>query len=213
MIQAPKPKQSHTLTPANLDFGFKPASRLLDEQSVKKGGWDKHDKHKDKEDKHRDNEDKNREEKDRDSDSSPDKERKKERGSGGFKLKREADNQPSVKSYFQIPKKKVEGGGTDKEKDRHISKERDRGKEKRDKEREKSQREREKSQREKEKEKSSSSKPSKAKKVKTKWKQLGLNDSDGDNSKSPKGESTSEAFLNDVTLNWRFSDPPPVLKK
>ncbi len=70
-----------------IDFGFKTASKLLDEQSVRKGGW---------------SEDKKAREK-------PDEDEKRKEKSGGFKLKRETENQPSIKTFFQIPKKKIVG--------------------------------------------------------------------------------------------------------
>ena len=71
-----------------IDFGFKTASKLLDERSIRKGGWDE-------------------DRKDREKRAEDDK--KKEKSSGGFKLKRESENQPTIKTFFQIPKKKIIG--------------------------------------------------------------------------------------------------------
>ncbi len=73
-----------TIIDHKIDFGFKSASKLLDERSVRKGGWDEN-----KKDGKRPAED----------------DKKKEKGSG-FKLKRETETQPSIKTFFQIPKKK-----------------------------------------------------------------------------------------------------------
>lgn len=98
------------------DFGFKTASKLMQEMSSKKSeSSDRHKKHRDSsnEHRHKDNEHRHKDNENRHKDNSDKKDKsrsdsKKERGSGGFKLKRETQKQTDIKSFFGAKENPVE---------------------------------------------------------------------------------------------------------